>query len=319
MSIHIPANPCTNPITDETAIDSISLEGVTTEMSEEQRRLEIGQFLRSRRLRLTPQSAGLQHADFTRRRTKGLRREEVAALAGISLPWYTSLEQGRDIHVSDQVLDSIARVLRLNEDERKHLYLLASPTRIANNRNDEQPAVSDSLTYLLDQMPLCPAYISDGKMNVLAWNELAASVFGSFESADSRERNMIWRMFMLPSYRTMFIGWEDLAGSLLGHFRAMYTRHIEDPWYAEFIKEMTEGSTEFSSMWENYVVGCKSQHPRVIAHPRAGLLNLTTLLFPVHDSSCQFLSVFTPDLQDGSAGRLAKLAEESLSKQTVTV
>jgi len=288
-------------------------------MSKDQRRMEIGQFLRSRRLRLTPQSVGLQHTEFIRRRTKGLRREEVAALAGISLPWYTSLEQGRDINVSDQVLDSLARVLRLSEDERKHLYLLASPSRIANNRNDDQFAVSDSLQYLLDQMPLCPAYISDGKMNVLAWNRLAVSVFGSFETADSRERNMIWRMFMLPSYRTMFIGWEDLAGSLLGHFRAMYTRHIEDPWYAEFIKEMTEGSTVFTAMWENYVIGCKSQHPRVIEHPNVGLLNLSTHLFPVQDSSCQFLSVFTPDLQDGSAGRLAILEEESLSKETTTV
>ncbi|UUZ84805.1 helix-turn-helix transcriptional regulator [Paenibacillus sp. P26] len=288
-------------------------------MRDEQRRLEIGQFLRSRRSRLTPQSAGLQHTDFARRRTKGLRREEVAALAGISSPWYTSLEQGKDINVSDQVLDSLARVLRLNGDERKHLYLLASPTRFANNRDGDQPAVSDSLQYLLDQMPLCPAYIYDGKMNVLAWNRLASSVFGSFGTADSRERNLIWRMFMPPSHRTMFVGWEDLAGSLLGHFRAMYTRHIKDPWYAEFIKEMTEGAAEFAAMWENYEVGCKSQHPRVIAHPRAGLLNLSTQLFPVHDSSCQFLSVFTPDLQDGSAGRLALLAEESLSKQTATV
>ncbi|MDR9855573.1 helix-turn-helix transcriptional regulator [Paenibacillus sp. VCA1] len=288
-------------------------------MNDEQKRQEIGQFLRSRRLRLTPQSAGLQHADFTRRRTKGLRREEVAALAGISLPWYTSLEQGRDINVSDEVLDSLARVLRLNGDERKHLYLLARPPRTASNQDSDQPIVSDSLKYLLDQMPSCPAYISDSKMNVLAWNPLASSVFGSFGTADSRECNMIWRMYMLPSYRTMFIGWEDLAGSLLGHFRAMYTRHIEDPWYTEFIEEMSEGSAEFAARWGNYEVGCISQLPRVIVHPRAGLLNLSTHLFPVHDSSCQFLNVFTPDLQDGSVERLATLAEESKSKQTVTI
>jgi transcriptional regulator with XRE-family HTH domain len=281
--------------------------------------MELGRFLRSRRLRMTPQSVGLQHADSNRRRTKGLRREEVAALAGISLPWYTSLEQGRDINVSDQVLDSLARVLRLSEDERKHLYLLAGRSTIANNQNGEQPAVSDSLQYLLNQMPLCPAYISDAKMNVLAWNPLAATVFGPFGPAGSRERNMIWRMFMLPSYRTMFVGWEELAGSLLGHFRALYTRHMEDPWYTEFIQEMTEGSTEFAAMWEDYVVGCKSLHPRVMEHPQAGLLNLSTHLFPIHDSSCQFLSVFTPDLQDGSVERLALLAKESLSRESAMV
>ena len=288
-------------------------------MNEEQRRKEIGRFLRSRRLRMTPQSAGLPHADSNRRRTKGLRREEVAALAGISLPWYTSLEQGRAINVSDQVLDSLARVLRLSEDERKHLYTLAGRSRIADYKYGDPPAVSDSLQYLLNQMPLCPAYISDRRMNVMAWNRLAVSVFGSFGPADSRERNMIWRMFMLPSYRTMFIGWEDLARSLIGHFRSLYTRHMEDPWYTEFIQEMTEGSTEFAAIWENYVVECKSVHPRVMEHPKAGLLNLSTHLFPIDDHSCQFLCVFTPDLRDGSAERLALLAKESVSAETAPV
>ena len=288
-------------------------------MNEEQRRMEIGRFLRSRRLRMTPQSVGLQHADLNRRRTKGLRREEVAALAGISLPWYTSLEQGKAINVSDQVLDSLARVLRMSKDERKHLYTLAGRSRTSGNRSSDPSAVSDALQYLLDQMPLCPAYISDRRMNVIAWNRLAESVFGAFGPADSRERNMVWRMFMLPSYRTMFIGWEDLARSLIGHFRSLYTRHIEDPWYTEFIREMKEGSAEFAALWENYVVECKSLNPRVMEHPRAGYLHLSTHLFPIDDQSCQFLCVFTPDLQDGSAERLARLAKESVSAETATV
>jgi len=288
-------------------------------MNEEQRRMEIGRFLRSRRLRMTPQSVGLQHADSNRRRTKGLRREEVAALAGISLPWYTSLEQGRAINVSDQVLDSLARVLRLNKDEHKHLYTLAGRSRAADDGYGEPPAVSESLQYLLNQMPLCPAYISDRRMNVIAWNRLAASVFGSFGPAESRERNMIWRMFMLPSYRTMFIGWENLARSLIGHFRSLYTRHMEDPWYTEFIQEMTQGSAEFAALWENYVVECKSLYPRVMEHPRAGFLRLSTHLFSVDDDSGQFLCVFIPDLQDGSKERLALLAKESFSAETATV
>jgi transcriptional regulator with XRE-family HTH domain len=288
-------------------------------MNEEQRRRELGRFLRSRRLRMTPHSVGLQHADLNRRRTKGLRREEVAALAGISLPWYTSLEQGRAINVSDQVLDSLARVLRLSEDERKHLYTLAGRSRTVRFGFGDPPAVSDTLQYLLDQMSLCPAYVSDRRMNVTAWNRLAESVFGSFGPADSRERNMVWRMFMLPSYRAMFIGWEGLARSLIGHFRSLYTRHIEDPWYTEFIQEMTEGSPEFAALWENYVVECKSLNPRVMEHPRAGLLHLSTHLFSMDDHSGQFLCIFTPDLQDGSAERLARLAKESVSAETATV
>jgi len=280
-------------------------------VNDDQRRMELSRFLRARRLRLSPQSAGLQHVDYTRRRTKGLRREEVAALAGISLPWYTSLEQGRDINVSDQVLASLARALNLSADEREHLFFLATPPRPTLKPGVDPPVVSSSLRFLLDQMPQVPAYISDEKMHVLAWNRLASAVFGSFDSADRRDRNMVWRMFMLPSYRTLFIGWESLAGSLLGHFRSLYTRHIEDPWYTGFIAELMEGSPEFKAWWDSYEVLCTSQHPRVISHPRAGLLNLETQLLRVEDSHDQFLYVFIPDPEDGSVQRLAKLAEET--------
>lgn len=283
-------------------------------MSDDQRRKELGRFLRTRRLRLSPEEAGLQQqADFTRRRTKGLRREEVAALAGISLPWYTSLEQGRDINVSDQVLDSLARVLRLDRDERNHLHFLANPRRDAFVPKEKEPIVSSSLQYLLDQMPLCPAYITDVKMNVLAWNHLASTVFGYFGTVDGRECNMIWRMFMLPSYKAMFIDWGDLAASLLGNFRVMYNQHIDDPWYPEFIAEMMESSPEFTAMWESYDVRCTNQYPQMITHPQAGLLNLSTLVFSDQYGSGQFLYAYTPDLQDGSVERLAKLAEETMT------
>ncbi|MCR2805878.1 helix-turn-helix transcriptional regulator [Paenibacillus soyae] len=279
-------------------------------MNDDQRRIELSRFLRTRRQKLTPQNAGLQHVEYTRRRTKGLRREEVAALAGISLPWYTSLEQGRDINVSAQVLDSLARALNLSSDEREHLFFLASPPRQTPKPSVNCPVVSSSLQFLLDQMPQVPAYISDEKMHVLAWNRLASAVFGSFESTDWRDRNMIWRMFMLPSYRTLFIEWESLAGSLLGHFRSLYTRHIEDPWYTSFIAALMEGSPEFKAWWDSYEVQCTSQHPRVLSHPLAGLLNLETQLLRIEDSHDQFLNVFIPDSKDGSVHRLAKLAEE---------
>lgn len=280
-------------------------------MKDDQRRVELSRFLRTRRLRLSPQIAGFQHADFARRRTKGLRREEVAALAGISLPWYNSLEQGRDINVSDQVIDSLARALHLSADERKHLYVLARPQQPEPNLNDQHPVVSSSLLFLLDQMETVPAYISDDKMNVLAWNCLASVVFGSFEATDPYGRNMIWRMFMMPSYRTLFVGWESLALSLLGHFRSLYTRHIEDQWYQELIAKLTEGSPEFAEWWDSYEVQCTSQHPRVISHPRAGLLNLTTQLLRDEDSRQQYLNVFIPDPLDGSVQRLATLANET--------
>ncbi|MBB6733916.1 helix-turn-helix transcriptional regulator [Cohnella zeiphila] len=281
-------------------------------MSDDQRRSELSRFLRTRRLRLSPQIAGFQHANYSRRRTKGLRREEVAALAGISLPWYNSLEQGRDIKVSDQVLDGLARALRLSADERRHLFFLACPPhRPESNPNDRHPAASSSLLFVLDQMATVPAYISDDKMNVLAWNDLASVVFGPFETADPYGRNLIWRMFMMPTYRMLFIGWESLAISLLGNFRTLYTRHIEDQWYQIFIAKLKEGSPEFAEWWDGYEVRCTSQHPRVISHPRAGLLNLTTQLLRDEESRQQYLNVFIPDSLDGSAERLATLAKEA--------
>ncbi|WP_162848485.1 helix-turn-helix transcriptional regulator [Paenibacillus nanensis] len=285
-------------------------------INNDQRRIELSRFLRTRRQKLSPQSAGLQNADHIRRRTKGLRREEVAALAGISLPWYTSLEQGKDINVSDQVLDSLARALNLSSDERDHLFFLAAPPRPMIKPSINCPVLLPSLQFLLDQMPQVPAYISDEKMHVLAWNRLASAVFGSFDTAEQRERNMIWRMFMLPSYRTLFIDWESLAGSLLGHFRSLYTRHIEDAWYAGFIAELMEGSPEFKAWWDSYEVQCTSQHPRAISHPRVGLLNLETQLLRFEDCQDQFLNVFIPDPKDGSMHRLAKLAEETNSFQS---
>lgn len=278
-------------------------------MSDDQRRLELSRFLRSRRLRLSPKHAGLQHIDVSRRRTKGLRREEVATLAGISLPWYTQLEQGRDIQVSDQVLESLARVLRLNPDERRHLFFLAQSRRPTSNPCRGLPNVSPSLQYLLDQFTALPAYISDEKMNLLAWNRLAAAVFGSFETSHPYGRNLLWRMFMMPSHRSMHPEWESLAKSMLGHFRSMFARHLEDPWYNDFVSEMMEGSREFAEWWDNYEVQCTSRHPHILAHPEVGRLHLEKQIMHIGNVHGNYFNVFIPDLNDGSAQRMAQLAE----------
>jgi len=277
-------------------------------VSEDPRRQELAKFLRSRRERLSPADVGLNHTGMSRRRTKGLRREEVAALAGISLPWYTSLEQGREINVSDAVLESLARVLRLNQDERDHLFFLASPPRNRAMSGNASAHVHPAMQFLLEQSGLYPAYITDEKMNILAWNKLASAVFGPFEEAEGRERNMLWRLFMLPSCRTMFADWETLAGSLLGEFRAMYSRHITDPWYHTFVAELAQGSPEFAEWWETYQVQCTSQYPRKLTHPVAGPLHFSTWLFPIQESHGQYLTCFIPDQADGSVERLAALA-----------
>lgn len=271
--------------------------------------MELSHFLRTRRQRLTPQKAGLQTADMSRRRTRGLRREEVSALAGISLPWYTSLEQGRDINVSDQVLESLARTLRLSEEERNHLFFLANARTRPAAPKSGSALLPDSLRFMLDQMPVCPAYITDAKLNVLASNRLASLVFDLATTQDEREQNIIWRMFMLPSFRAMYVNWDSLARTMLGHFRMLYTRNIEDPWYTDFIAALTEASPEFAGWWNNYEIRCMNRHPQVLEHPEAGLLNLSSHFFHLQDGNNYYMTVFTPNFEDGSDLRLAALAE----------
>jgi len=282
-------------------------------MGVDQRRLELSHFLRTRRLRLSPKQAGLQNVDLSRRRTKGLRREEVATLAGISLPWYTQLEQGRDIHVSDQVLESLARVLRLDADERKHLFFLAGSRRDFPKPVNELRDVPETLRYMVDQFSGVPAYLYDEKMNVLAWNRLAEAVFGSFDTGHPYGRNLLWRMFMLPSHRSLYPEWESLAKSMLDHFRPMYARNLENPWYKDFIDELKQGSPEVAEWWDYYDVRCTHRHPYVLQHPEAGRLHLEPQVMHIEDRKL-YLSVFVPDLEDGSVQRLAVLNEREGAK-----
>lgn len=277
-------------------------------MSDDKRRAELSRFLRTRRLRLSPQAAGLANVDLSRRRTKGLRREEVAALAGISLPWYTQLEQGRDIHVSDQVLDSLSRVLRLDADERRHLFYLAGALKDDANPAGGLQEVSAPLRYMLDQFSGVPAYIYDIKMNVLAWNRLAEAVFGPFETGHPYGRNLVWRMFMLPSHRAMYPQWRSLAQSVLGMFRPKYARHLEDPWFKTFIADLMEESPEAAKWWDDYGVQCTHTHPHILEHPAAGRIHLDPQVMHIEDHML-FLSVFIPNLIDGSVERLAVLRD----------
>lgn len=198
--------------------------------ADEERRKELAGFLKTRRMRISPQEAGLP-PDSQRRRTPGLRREEVAVLAGISLPWYTSLEQGRDIRVSDQVLDSLARTLRLDAAERKHLFLLGNQqSRSIFFESKPLTTVPFALAQHVKQLDPCPAYILDAKLNILAWNRMAAELFEDYGAMEDEERNAVWLMFTSPHYRERIVDWGELAKSVISQFRNTYGKHIHDPW-----------------------------------------------------------------------------------------
>src|SRR3954447_3494742 len=190
---------------------------------------ELGDFLRTRRARLQPQDVGLP--DHGRRRVPGLRREELAQLAGVSVDYYVRLEQGRDIHPSDQVLDAIANALRLNEDERTHLNALVRPRPRARRRRPER--VRPTLQRLLDRIDV-PAMIIGRRMDVLAFNPLAGALTAGF-----RERNMLRHVFLDESARDLYPEWDAVAAETVGFLRLAAGADPDDAQLIELVGELS--------------------------------------------------------------------------------
>ncbi|WP_276356946.1 helix-turn-helix transcriptional regulator [Cohnella caldifontis] len=285
--------------------------------SNENRRKELADFLRTRRERLSPQDVGLP-PDAKRRRTPGLRREEVAVLAGISLPWYVSLEQGRDIRVSDEVLVSLARTLRLDAAEREHLFLLANQKTCPTSAFLPQPvSVPSSLQLHLEQLEPCPAYIHDSRWNVRAWNRMAAELFGDYAAMAEEERNTVWLMFTRPEYRERFVQWEELAQSVIAQFRISYGKYLHDPWYPDMVERLSDRSPEFREWWSRHEIQTHPDSPKTFRHPQAGLLTLQPNSFALLDQDGSlFLKTMMPaprtDTMEKLTSLLGSLREHAL-------
>lgn len=251
---------------------------------------ELAAFLRSRRARLSPEQVGLPRG--ARRRTPGLRREEVALLAGVSTEWYAWLEQGRDIHVSVQVLESLARVLRLDVNERNHLFFLAlrQPPPV---ETFTPPTVSPNVQQFLDHLGATPACVVDARLNVVAQNGAHRAVFGTYASLPESERNLIWRLFT-SSAQQRNEEWEVLAQVYLAQFRAEYGRFINDPWWANQIAELNRISPEFREFWPRHDVRNVSEGRKTMQHPRGGELSFEFLWLQTVDSHNLRLLIHTP-------------------------
>ncbi|MCQ6268673.1 helix-turn-helix transcriptional regulator [Fictibacillus sp. WQ 8-8] len=266
-------------------------------MNENLRRKELADFLKSRRKRLTPEEAGLSGTDNSRRRTKGLRREEVAVLAGISLPWYTALEQGRDIRVSDSVIDSLARTLKLDRDERVHLYMLADRKVPLNPIADGEywEKANPELQRIVDQYTHLPAYAIDGQWNLLVWNQTAAELFGLYPSRmRDCARNLLWLLFTDPVFRGRFANWETSAGKLLAAFRTAYARRMEDPCLSEIIGSLAEAADDFNAIWERHDVQCLRDNLFQIQHPHVGAIDILSNAFYAAEHDDITLVLYTP-------------------------
>ena len=231
-------------------------------------RAELAAFLRARRARVSPHDAGLPA--MGRRRTPGLRRQEVAQLAGMSVDYYIRLEQGRGPHPSRQILSALARALMLTADERDYLFRMASEAPPQRARPSRE--ITPGIRHLLDSMPTTPAYVVDAAYNILAWNRLATHFIGDL--AGHPDRNMIRWMFRRPPADSIWAD-EHVLGftrSTVADLRAGYARYPGDPEIESLVTEMLALSPQFAEMWAAHEVEVRGPMLKRINHPQAGPL-----------------------------------------------
>lgn len=231
----------------------------------------------------------------------------MAQLAGVSTTWYAWLEQGRDISVSTQVLDSIAHVLRLNEDERRYLFVMATGQQEYATIGPTTPKMTPATTFILDQFKHFPYIVSDRKCNVVGWNQAASTVFIDFGSVPPEERNIIWLLFTRKEFKALASNWNDFIRGFVAIFRSYYGQFIGDPWYNEFIKMVQTNNPEFLTFWNHNEVSAAPDVSIEFRHARAGkmLFDLTTL--QIQGSNCLRCSVYTPSIGSDTASKIRSL------------
>lgn len=270
------------------------------------RRAELSEFLRTRRARLKPEDVGLP--DFGRhRRVPGLRREELAQLAGVSVAYYTRLEQGNGRNVSTEVLGSIARALRLTDAEHAHLTHLAKPKQHKKKPAARTEQVRGSIRQLLDSVDV-PAYVSGRRSDILAWNRMAAAVFGDWSELPVQERNWARLVFLRPEYRELFVPWEQKATDVVSYLRMDAGCHPDDPRLSALVGELSVKSEEFRRLWATHDVKEKNFGVKQLRHPLVGELTLNFESFPLSDGTEQALITYHAEPGSPSAEALRLLA-----------
>ncbi|ONI73063.1 transcriptional regulator [Actinosynnema sp. ALI-1.44] len=262
------------------------------------KRAELSDFLRSRRARLSPADVGI--VAVGQRRTPGLRREEVAMLAGVGVSWYTWLEQGRSINVSPEVLDAIGRALRLTVPELSHLYLLAGlnppPVRVISDST-----ATPQLRRIVDAWHPRPAIVHDQHWNLIAVNDATRQVFGY----DDTDHNCLISFFTHTRYRSMQVEWAAVAPSVVAAFRADAARYPGDPEFDRLVGEVSAASSEFADLWSRHDVDVPVQTVKAVRHPVVGELYFDkTTLVPV-DHPDWSLELYDP--RPGTAQRVERL------------
>lgn len=261
-------------------------------MNENERRLAFADFLRKHRAHLSPADVGLPPG--LRRRTPGLRREEVAQLAHIGTSWYIWLEQGRNIHPSVQVLESLAQALRLTPNERRHLFLLAGQSLPPQTPPLEEH-ISPVLRQMLSDLDPAPAYVMGRRFDYLAWNSAAEKIFALSVASSPYERNLVWRFFTDPMMREHFSHWEQIARGLLAEFRAICARYPGDGWFEELIEALKQVSPEFCRWWQEHDAPSFLDGDKIMEHATLGHLEFQHLTLQVLSDPDVRVTIYMPN------------------------
>jgi transcriptional regulator with XRE-family HTH domain len=278
----------------------------TTTASGQLRRSELAAFLRSRRERISPEDVGLPPG--LRRRTAGLRREEVAQLAGVGVTWYTWLEQGRRINASVQVLDAVARTLRLDQAEHQHLYRLADVPEASAGGATDCPSITGDIQGILDRLSPLPATVLNERFDVLAWNDAYAAVWPGVIGAGPGDRNVLWLVFRYPDCCNPYVNRDEQLSTLVAQLRGAYGRHVGEPAWTGFVQRLQAASPHFTRLWAEQHVASAVTYLKIFRHPAHERMVMTTTSLGVQSIPGTRMVVYTPadDVsRDAIAGLLA--------------
>jgi transcriptional regulator with XRE-family HTH domain len=275
-------------------------------MNENERRLALADFLRKQRAHLSPADVGLPPG--LRRRTPGLRREEVAQLAHMGTSWYVWLEQGRNVHPSTQVLESLAQALRLTPNERRHLFLLAGQSLPPHAPSSEE-RISPVLQQMLSDLDPAPAYVMGRRFDYLAWNKAAERVFAISVASFPHERNVVWRFFTDPMMREHFSHWEQMARGMLAEFRTASARSPGDGWFVELIEALKQVSPEFCQWWPEHDAPRSLDGDKIMEHSTLGHLEFQHLTLQALSDPDVRVSIYMPNAV--TRAKLQRLLEDS--------
>ncbi|MFF0144544.1 helix-turn-helix protein [Amycolatopsis sulphurea] len=262
------------------------------------RRSELGAFLRSRRARITPEQVGLPLSG--RRRTPGLRREEVAQLAGVGVTWYTWLEQGRDINASEQVLGAISRTLRLDPHEHVHLFTLAGAPEPPTEEK-ECSAVTESMRAMMTKLEPFPVTIRNARCDLLGYNRAYNWLMGDVDSIPFEDRNTLVQCLLNPKLRERLLDWEQNVPRSVASFRAAMAEHVGEPAWKALVKRLKAESPIFADLWSRHDVNSAAIPIKRYRHPEAGLLTFRFTYLYTGRRSEILMSTYTPADEETAA------------------